>query len=113
MRRGTTPTVTVEVDKDITYLNVHLSFAQGDVLIVKESENGDLEMAYDGSKTTVTATLTQEDTLAFGDGVCEVQIRGFTEGGVQAMATGIATEQVKRILEEGVLPHEDDGSDSE
>lgn len=105
-RRGTTPTIEVEVEKDVTDLVLHLSFAQDDVLVVKEGD--DLEVVQELGVTTVKTVLTQEDTLKFrAGGYCEVQIRGYKDGGLVAMATGCGKLKVLKVLEEGVLPHED------
>lgn len=107
-RRGTTPAFEVEVDRDVTDLTLHLSFAQDDVLVVKKGEDGDLDVSPEGDVTLVKATLTQEDTLKFkAGGYCEVQIRGYKDDGIVAMATGCGKLKVLKILEEGVLPHED------
>lgn len=104
MRRGTTPTLTVEVDADLTGLEVHLAFDAGQ-LIVKDSSSLDIEAA-DG-KTVITANLTQEDTLAMHAGTnCEVQLRAYSADGSIAMATNIGSIPVGRILEDGELPGE-------
>lgn len=105
-RRGTTPTIEVEVvDRDVTDLELRLSFAQDDVLVVKFG--ADLDVSLEGGTTLVAATLTQDDTLQFrAGGYCEVQIRGYKDGGLVAMATGCGKLKVLKILEEGALPHE-------
>ena len=103
MRRGTTPTVTVTVDADLTGMDVHLAFEAG-ALIVKSGEDLDIET---GDTTTISTTLTQEDTLAMSAGTqCEVQVRAFNADGSIAMASTIGSIPVNRILEEGVLPNE-------
>lgn len=105
MRRGTTPTVTVQVDADISALNIHLAFSAGS-LVVKSGE--DLTVEYADGVTTIQTTLTQEDTLAMSAATdCEVQVRAFNQDGSLAMATDIARVPVKRILEDGVLPEGD------
>ena len=105
MRRGTTPTVTVQVDADISALNIHLAFAAGS-LVVKSG--GDLTVEYADGVTTIQTTLTQEDTLAMSAAAdCEVQVRAFNADGSLAMATDIARVPVKRILEDGPLPEGD------
>ena len=109
MRRGTTPTVTVTVDADLSGLEVHLALNAG-TLIVKETD--DLDIAVDGGMTTITANLTQADTLAMTAGsMCEVQVRAFNADGSVAMATDIGTVKVCRILEDGLLPQEDEGGE--
>lgn len=104
MRRGTTPTITVEVDADLTGLDIHLALDAG-TLIVKETDDLGIDIA-DG-KTVITANLTQDDTLAMRAGAnCEVQLRAFNSDGSIAMATTIGTIPVGRILEDGELPGE-------
>lgn len=104
MRRGTTPTLTIEVDADLTGLDIHLALDAG-TLIVKETDELGIDIA-DG-KTTITANLTQADTLAMQSGRnCEVQLRAFNSDGSIAMATTIGTVPVCRILEDGELPGE-------
>lgn len=104
MRRGTTPTITVSIDKDLTGMGIHLAFNAGE-LVVKQGE--DLDVEYADGATTVTATLTQEDTLKFRTGTCQVQLRAFNGDGSQALATDIGTITVSGILEDGELPNED------
>lgn len=102
MRRGTTPTVTVQVDADISALNIHLAFAAGS-LVVKSG--ADLDVSYADGVTTIQTTLTQEDTLAMSAATdCEIQIRAYNGDGSIAMATEIARVPVHRILEDGELP---------
>lgn len=62
MRRGTTPTITVSVDADITDMNIHLAFKCGSRLIVKQGDDLTVEAVEGG--TEITTTLTQQDTLA-------------------------------------------------
>lgn len=103
MRRGTTPTITVTVDADISALGIHLAFSQsGKPLIVKTGS--ELAVTADGDVTTIICPLTQPDTLAFKSGApVEVQIRAIDNGGAVALATDIASFEVGRILQEGVL----------
>ena len=103
MRRGTTPTITATVNADLTGLGVHLAFKQKERQpIVKEGD--DLIVTIEGGITTVTAVLTQEDTLALSaEYPADVQIRAIGSGGAVALATTIATVNVDRILQEGVL----------
>ena len=107
MRRGTTPTITVSVGADLTDLNVHLALDAG-TLIVKD----DPDMEYADGVTTITAKLTQEDTLSMQAGhICSVQVRAFNADGSTAMASTIGTVPVEGILEDGELPHEDNAGD--
>ena len=106
MRRGTTPTITATVNADLTGMAVHLAFRVGGSVIVKQGE--DLTVVVDNSgeepTTTVSTSLTQEDTLSMRSGKeCEVQIRAVQDDGAVAIATCIGSIPVKRILEEGVI----------
>ena len=105
MRRGTTPTITVKVNSDLSDLNVNLALDAG-TLIVKTGD--DLSVEVEDGVTTVSTTLTQEDTLSMTSGKdCQVQIRAYKSDGSTAMATTIGVIPVERILEEGVLPHDE------
>lgn len=103
MRRGTTPTITATVNADLTGLGVHLAFRQKERQpIVKTGD--DLTVSIDGGVTTVTTVLTQADTLALNEAYpVDVQIRAIGDGGAVALATTIASVEVDRILQEGVL----------
>ena len=102
MRRGTTPTIQVEVPLDISDYGVHLAFKQGKDLVVKTGDELVIEVS-EGS-TLISASLTQEETLKFASGKkVEVQVRAVRDGGAIAMATTIGDIDVGRILQEGVL----------
>ena len=103
IRRGTTPPVTVVVDRDLTGKNLHLSFLAG-VLIVKE--NADLTITVEDGITTIATYLTQEETLSMSVGACTVQLRAFNDDGTVALATDIGAFEVERIQEDGFLPSE-------
>lgn len=101
MRRGTTPTITVTIDADLTGMEVHLALKSGE-LIVKDTD--DLTITYEEGQTTIVANLTQEDTLAMKAGTnCQIQVRAYTPSGAVAMATTIGSVPVNQILEDGVL----------
>ena len=103
MRRGTTPTLRVTVDADITEMDVYLALRAGRVLIVKETDALDMSLGEDG-KTTVLCPLTQADTLKMAAGTnCEVQVRAIEGDGAVAIATTIGSVPVERILQDGVL----------
>ena len=111
MRRGSTPTITVSVGADLSEMDVNLAFEAGN-LIVKTGSDLEIEVA-DG-KTTITTTLTQEDTLSMTDGKdCRIQVRAYTSEGDVAMATTIGRIPVRGILEDGKLPHQEPEPESE
>ena len=102
MRRGTTPTITVTVDADITDMNIFLAFRNCGRLLVKSGD--ELEVSVEEGVTTITTTLTQDETLAWRAGTdVEIQVRAEKLDGTVAIATDIATLAVERILQGGVL----------
>lgn len=108
MRRGTTPTLRVTVDADITEYKLYLALKTRGKLIVKSDElEVSTEAGDKGTVTVIICRLTQEDTLAMQAGQkCEVQIRAVDKGGATALASNIDTIPVERILQDGVLDGE-------
>ena len=99
MRRGTTPAIVLTVDADITSYTVYVTMQNYRKQVTVSGDR--LLMEYANSKTTISFGLTQEETLAFGTGTCEVQVRAIHDG--TAIATDIQTIDVGRILKEGVI----------
>ena len=99
MRRGTTPAITLTVDYDITEWTVYVTLRNGGNMLTLT--NDALTMSYANQKTTIALALTQEQTLAFAVGSCEVQVRAIHDG--TAIATNIERVDVRRILKEGVI----------
>lgn len=99
MRRGTTPAIVLTVDMDITQYTVYVTLKNRSAEITLSNDS--VVMEYDDGKTTLTFALTQEQTLKFGTGTCEVQVRAIHDG--TAIATDIQTIDVNRILKEGVI----------
>ena len=98
MKRGTTPTLTLTVDADISDWTVYASFkTNGEVFTF---ENDRLQMTAEDDVTTILLTLTQEETLAM-QGSAEVQVRAIKNG--TAIATDIQRVDVGRILKDGVI----------
>lgn len=100
MKRGTTPTIPLVVDTDLTGWTVYVTFANGSHEITVD--NTRLEIAYDAEteSTNIEVPLTQEETLAMRGSV-EVQIRAIKDG--IAIATDIQRVDVGRILKDGVI----------
>lgn len=99
MKRGTTPTLTLTVDADISDWTKYVTFRANCRIVTIEDDR--LEATYADNMTTITLTLTQEETLALNVGACEVQVRAIKNG--TAVATDIAKVDVGRILKEGVI----------
>ena len=99
MRRGTTPAITLTVDMDITSWTVYVTLKKGGKQLTLL--NDALTMSYADGKTTIAFALTQQQTLDFSVGSCEVQVRAVHDG--TAIATDIQSLDVGRILKEGVI----------
>ena len=99
MYRGTTPTITINCDIDVSeFVTMWVTF--------RTQQLGD--EGVDATDKVVTVSLTQADTLLLGslspdeDQQVEVQIRGKTEDG-RAFASNIMTAPLSRILKDGVI----------
>ena len=98
MRRGTTPTISIAIKglqlSDIDEWYVILS--QDDIVLLFENDrirtkNGLLQI-----------DMTEEETLAFRDGVVAVQIRAVTKSG-QRIASEIKTDTIDGLLWDEVI----------
>lgn len=100
MRRGTTPPITVSVNENLTGYTLYVTVKNG---FHKATLTGDrLTINYTENSTVIAFMLTQEETLAFGVGRCEVQVRAVDARGY-AVATDIKTKSIGRIIQEGVI----------
>ena len=77
MRRGTTPTITLTVDKDVSTWTLYATFRSGMHNVTLENDRMTVELEpateTEEAKTLITVTLTQEETLSLGVGNAEVQ----------------------------------------
>lgn len=106
MRRGTTPTLRVTVDADVTAMHIYLALKCGRNAIVRENDTLDvaLDESGDEPKTVITCRLSQSETLSMRAGErCEVQLRAVTDEGATALASNIGSIPVGRILQDGEL----------
>lgn len=98
MRRGTTPTITINTDIDLTDAsNLFVTFKQAGVVIIEKTLS-------DVTVTTeaVVVNLTQDDTLALNSReLLQFQIRATL--GDEKVASNIMQSDVGRILKEGVI----------
>ena len=99
MRRGTTPTITLTVDADLTGWTVYLALAQAGSVIVLEDDR--VEATVSEGVTTLEFTLSQEETLSLAETPVELQVRAIRDG--TALATDIRRLPVDRILQGGVI----------
>lgn len=103
MKRGTTPTNTFEVDRDLTEAKVFITYSQNGKTVF-EKTGDDLVVTADKIK----CTLSQTDTLALHEGMVEIQIRYITELGA-ADASNIIRTTAERILKDGEIAYENGG----
>lgn len=103
MKRGTTPTNTFAVDRDLTDARIFVTYSQnGKVVFEKTGE----DLTVDDK--SIKCTLSQTDTLALKEGMVEIQIRYITELGA-ADASNIIRTTAERILKDGEIAYEDGG----
>ena len=95
MRQGTTPTIQITInDIDLNEMqNIYVVFEQNGYILKKES---DIE------GNVISVLLSQEETLNFKEGTCNIQLRMITKGGV-AIASPIKTTKVYRVLNKEVI----------
>lgn len=97
MRRGTTPTITIQTDLDLTGYTVFVTISQGAI---------QKDFVPIVTPTELMFDLTQADTLAFKDGAAKLQIRAVDAEGY-AIASNIMTINVREILKEGIIAYGD------
>lgn len=102
MRRGTTPTITMELDDNITVNDIAaatLSIAQNGKEVISKNLN---DMTADGESNTLTVTLTQAETLMLDRYItAEIQLK--VKIGDDVTASDIIETKVKDIINEEVL----------
>lgn len=96
--QGTTPTVTFKFDMNWDYVsNLTATFTQKDSVVV--------ELDYDRftyEDSTISAVLTQKETLALSQGSSKVQLK-VLDIGDSVFASNIITVMVNEILDKGEL----------
>lgn len=98
MRRGTTPTITINTDLDLTDAsNLFVTFKQ-DGVVVFEKTLSDVTV----TEETVVVNLTQDETLALNTSAgLQFQIRATL--GDNKVASNVMQTTVEKILKEGVI----------
>ena len=98
MRQRTTPTIQITInDIDLNEMqNIYVVFEQNGYILKKESSDLDIE------RNVISVLLSQEETLNFKEGTCNIQLRMITKGGV-AIASPIKTTKVYRVLNKEVI----------
>ena len=64
-------------------------------------ENDKVSVDYANGISTLRFVLTQEQTLSFKVGECEIQLRAAKDG--SAVASSIGTVKIERIIMDGVI----------
>lgn len=99
MIRGTTPTITIEVDQDCTAFELlEVTFSQADEVILTKKIN---DCAIDGNNITVN--LTEEETLLFDCHKNPVKIQIRAGIGKSRLASNIMHTTAEMILKDGCL----------
>ena len=107
MRRYTTPEDTFVIHGvDLTGCDVVVSYRQliGHSTNAHQLDIDDPEVSFDGTDTTLTVRLTQEQTGGFQAGQCMVQVNWIDPDGVRE-ATEIATARVPDNLLRAVMTY--------
>ena len=98
MRQGTTPTIQITVNyidlADMEY--IYVVFEQNGYLLKKSMSDLKIE------NNVISVILTQEETLSFKNGNCNIQLRMITYDGI-AMASPIKTVNVYSVLNKEVI----------
>ena len=101
MIRYTTPTITLEVDADLSASDIYVSLVQGS----KEKVVKNPSYSVSSGKTTLTFTFTQEESASFNEfESIHLQVNWITAGGTRN-ATEIATFNSFRNLLDEVIAY--------
>lgn len=101
MKQGTTPTIPLTVDTDLTDWTVYVTFANGSHEVTVDNTRLEIEYDSENEQTDIEVALTQEETLSLPVGYADVQVRAIKDG--IAIATDIQPIDVGRILKDGVI----------
>lgn len=98
MRQGTTPTIQITVNNiDLADMErIYVVFEQNGNLSKKSMTDLKVE------NNVISVLLTQEETLSFKNGNCNIQLRMITYDGI-AMASPIKTVNVYSVLNKEVI----------
>lgn len=105
MYRGTTPTLKIKVNgkngktpPDIqTFKSIYVTIKQGETELTKTDNDIRKE-----EENVLSVALSQEETLMFGKGHVDIQLRAVTDNGV-AIASNIKMAFMEQILKDGVV----------
>lgn len=104
MYQGTTPTIPLQFKGvDLSATKIYLTFEDDRTKKQFTFISGDdFTVEYDGTDTVGIIRLTQEQTLAFSPGSCDVQARFIFPDG-SAGATGVSKVFVSPVILKGVI----------
>lgn len=101
--RGTTPSITVTVPMDLMGYTCFLSIGRKPRAPYLTADNSQMVAEY-GATSTLTFTLTQEQTLACKAGTAYVQLRIID--GDAALASTMAEVEIFDVVKDGVITDE-------
>lgn len=111
MRRGTTPIVTLTVEKNLDNYNTFVTIDQNGTQVTKASRTSDdvrITKHYDDDgnflNSTIAVYLSQADTLLLDVGEARVQAR-FVNFLDEAEASSIGTIQIEEVLLDEVIQY--------
>ena len=103
--RGTTPTITYKITSDVdltTLSEIWLTVADKLTTAKKTYKLSKNEVTVDNEAKTISAAMSQEDTLLFKSQMVQVQIRA-KDTSDKSYATDISDVPLEKILEGGVI----------
>lgn len=108
MYQGTTPTIPITIEGvDLTEARVIITIKDEKKRVLHNYESARDFIVYKSGDDSVTnLTLTQEDTLNYGDGLCSVQARWVFPDGI-AGATQEAHIQMQAVLNKELISYGD------
>ena len=101
--RGTTPSITVTVPMDLTGYTCYLSIGRKPKAPYFTADNSQMTATF-GETSTLTFTLTQEQTLACKAGKAFVQLRIID--GDAALASTMGEVEIFDVVKDGVIQDE-------
>lgn len=106
--RGTTPSVTFRITSEVDlskFTEIWFTIADGQTTAERTFKLSDNEISVDSEASTLTVTLSQEDTLSFKSKMVRVQIRALDDSDL-SYATDIIDVALAEILKGGVIANE-------
>ena len=105
MRRGTTPTIIMNVaGDDLSRDNMYITVRQGALLIIKASDEITRTTGEDPDTCILSTTYTQEETLSLKAGQeASIQLRIIESDGTVKESGIISLGLIDDVLQEGVL----------